>query len=74
MIRLISLALITSSIISCSQSPTALDKLQECGVESELIVVHGAGHGWSGKEFTPNKEQIDQLTYEAVLKILETIN
>ncbi len=45
-------------------------KLQRCGVESDLIVVKGAGHGWSGKNFTPTKAEIDVLTYNAVLKLL----
>ncbi len=56
-------------IVSINDAIQMYDKLQECGVKSELIVVHGAGHGWSGKDFTPNKEQINKLTFDSVLKI-----
>ncbi len=56
-------------IVHINDAEQMYAKLQECGVESEIIVVHGAGHSWMGKDFTPNKEEINRLTYEAVLKI-----
>ncbi len=57
--------------VPLSQSENFLKNLKAKGVEAELVVVKGAGHGFSGRDITPSLSEIDQKVLNFLAKHLK---
>ncbi|MBA4385682.1 MAG: hypothetical protein C0410_13165 [Anaerolinea sp.] len=62
------------TLVPVSQSQILNERLQQAGVQSELVVVQNAGHGFApvdGKMASPNRKQITQQMVEFFIETLQ---